>query len=348
MIQKNIFFRVDSSFELGFGHLNRCLIFAEIFQKKKFKVHFICKNLRGNLTDEIKKRGFNIHLIKNLKNSIYSDYQNTRKILKKYEDDTSYLVIDNYDWNKKYENRLRTVVKKIIVIDDLANREHDCDLILDQNFYVDFKHRYDKLVPKNCQKLLGPKYILLRKEFLTSRKKTKISRLKKIFISFGGQDISNETIKVLRAIKNTKLEYETINFIIRKPNKNLKRLKDISKEMNGIKIFTVKNKISKIMENSDLSIGAGGSMTWERAYLGIPSIVSILSKNQLEITNTMEKKGCIYNMGWAKDVKISDYEKIFQKIKIKELNTMSRKNKKLVDGRGISRISKKIFSASIR
>ena len=62
----------------------------------------------------------------------------------------------------------------------------------------------------------------------------------------------------------------------------------------------------------------------------------------------MEKKGCIYNMGWAKDVKISDYEKIFQKIKIKELNTMSRKNKKLVDGRGISRISKKIFSASIR
>ena len=139
MTQKNIFFRVDSSFELGFGHLNRCLIFAEIFQKKKFKVHFICKNLRGSLTDEIKIRGFNIHLIKNLKNSIYSDYQNTRKILKKYEDDTSYLVIDNYDWNKKYESRLRTVVKKIIVIDDLANREHDCDLILDQNFYVDFK-----------------------------------------------------------------------------------------------------------------------------------------------------------------------------------------------------------------
>ena len=107
-------------------------------------------------------------------------------------------------------------------------------------------------------------------------------------------------------------------------------------------------KISKIMENSDLSIGAGGSMTWERAYLGIPTIVSIISKNQLEITNTMEKKGCIYNMGWVRGVTISDYEKIFQKIKIKDLNTMSGKNKKLVDGRGISRINKKIFSALIK
>ena len=348
MTRKNIFFRVDSSFELGFGHLNRCLIFAKIFQKKKIKVHFICKNLKGNLTSEIKAKGFNIHLIKNLKNSIHYDYQNTRKILKKYEGDISYLVIDNYDWSKKYEKKLRTIVKKIMIIDDLANREHDCDLILDQNFYVDFKHRYDKLVPKNCQKLLGPRFVLLRKEFLTSRRKMKISRLKKIFISFGGQDTSNETIKVLRAIKNSKLEYETINFVIRKSNKNLKRLKILSKEMNGIKIFTVVNKISKIMENSDLSIGAGGSMTWERAYLGIPTIVSIISKNQLEITNTMEKKGCIYNMGWARDVTISDYEKIFQKIKIKDLNTMSGKNKKLVDGRGISRINKKIFSALIK
>jgi len=118
--------------------------------------------------------------------------------------------------------------------------------------------------------------------------------------------------------------------------------------MKGITIFTVDKKLSRLIQNSDLCIGAGGSMTWERAYLGIPSIISILSKNQLEITNTMEKKGCVYNMGWAKNVKISDYQKIFGKLKINELNTMSQKNKKVVDGKGISRINKIVFSHLIK
>ena len=89
-------------------------------------------------------------------------------------------------------------------------------------------------------------------------------------------------------------------------------------------------------------------MTWERAYLGIPSIISILSKNQLEITNTMERNGCIYNMGWAKNVKITDYEKLFKKLKINQLNVMSQKNRKVVDGKGISRINKIIFSSLIK
>ena len=89
-------------------------------------------------------------------------------------------------------------------------------------------------------------------------------------------------------------------------------------------------------------------MTWERAYLGIPSIVSILSKNQIEITKSMEKKGCIYNMGWSKNVKISDYQKILDRLVINELNSMSQKNRKVVDGKGISRIDEKIFSKLIK
>ena len=273
---------------------------------------------------------------------------NTRKILERFDADASYLVIDNYKWNKKYEEKLRSSVDKIIVIDDLADRKHDCDLIIDQNLYSNFKHRYDKLVPKNCQKLLGPKYVLLRKEFLLSKKKLKINKINKIFISFGGQDISDETIKVILAIKNSKLNYQKINLMVNKSNKNLKDLKKNSKNMKGIKISTVDNELLKLIQNADLSIGAGGSMTWERAYLGIPSIISILSKNQLEITNTMERNGCIYNMGWAKNVKITDYEKLFKKLKINQLNVMSQKNRKVVDGKGISRINKIIFSSLIK
>ena len=98
------------------------------------------------------------------------------------------------------------------------------------------------------------------------------------------------------------------------------------------------------MEDADLGIGAAGSMTWERAYLGIPSIVSIISKNQEMIAKSMEKNGCVYNVGWTKNTTILNYEKIFKKIQIMDLNLMSSKNKKLIDGKGISRVSKKILS----
>ena len=348
MTQNNIFFRVDSSFNIGFGHLNRCLILAEIFKKRKIKVHFICKNLKGNVTNKIKFRGYNFHLIKNVRNSNYEDYLNTKKILEKFKNETCYLVIDNYHWDEKYEQKLRFLVEKIIVIDDLANRKHDCDLIIDQNLYSKFQRRYDKLIPKNCHKLLGPKYVLLRKEFLTSKKKTQINSTNKIFVSFGGQDVSNQTVRVLSAIKKSKLNYKKIIFLVNKSNTNLKDLKKISKNMKGIVISTDEKKLVKLIQNSDLCVGAGGSMTWERAYLGIPSIVSILSENQLEITNTMGGKKCIYNMGWSKNVKILDYQKIFDRLKINELNSMSQRNKKVIDGKGISRINKMIFSKLIK
>ena len=183
---------------------------------------------------------------------------------------------------------------------------------------------------------------------MRSKKKTRINSIKKIFVSFGGQDVSNETVRVLSAIKKSKLNYQKINFLINKSNSNLKNLKKISKNMKGVVISTESKKLSKLIQNSDLSIGAGGSMTWERAYLGIPSIVSILSKNQIEITKSMEKKGCIYNMGWSKNVKISDYQKILDRLVINELNSMSQKNRKVVDGKGISRIDEKIFSKLIK
>ena len=343
MTRKNIFFRVDSSFELGFGHLNRCLIFAEIFKKRRIKVHFICKNLKGNVTNEIKSRGYKLHFIKNLKNSVYEDYLNTRKILGRFETETCYLVIDNYLWDKKYEQKLRLFVEKIIVIDDLANRKHDCDLIIDQNLYSGFEHRYDKLVPKNCKKLLGPKYILLRKEFLVRKKRKHTSKIKKIFISFGGQDYSDQSIKVLKAIKKSKLKYGKINLVIGKYNKFLNKLKLISKEIDNIEIFSGTNNISGLMENSDLGIGASGSMMWERAYLGIPSLVSIIAKNQKLAAESMEKIGCVKNLGLAKNVSVKDYVKYFINMKISDLNKMSERNYKLIDGKGAERISQKMI-----
>jgi len=340
---KTVFFRVDSSYGLGYGHINRCLILAEILQKNGFQIHFICKQLEGNLNNQIKKKGFFLHSFKNMKNSIEYDFKKTRKILTKFRN-ISCLVIDSYKWYDKYENPMKKIVSKIMIIDDYGNRKHDCDILLDQNLYYGKKHKYNSLIPKKSLRLIGPKYALLRKEFSMSKKKSEIFKLNKIFISFGGGGETNEVIKVLQALNNSKIKFKKINLIIGKKDINFKRICSIVNKLQNVKIFTTTKNISYLMENTDLGIGAAGSMTWERAYLGIPSIVSIISKNQELVAKSMQKKGCVYNVGWTKNTTNLNYEKILKKIQIQDLRLMSSKNKKLIDDKGASRVSKKLLS----
>ena len=342
MKRKCVFFRVDSGNVLGFGHLNRCLILADEFKMENFEVHFICQNLEGNLIKNIRKCGFKIHQIRNSNDTITNDFQKTKQILEKFQDRISCLVIDNYRWNKKYEGKLRSMIKCIFIIDDLANRKHDCDILLDQNLYTNFEKRYEKLVSKKCMLLLGPKYILLRKEFFSCKKRKKIEKLKKIFISFGGQDCSNQSIKVLNGIHRSKLEFGEINVVVGKSNKFFKQLRKISKQIKNVKIFSDINNISCLMEMSDLGVGAGGSMMWERAYLGIPGLVSIIAKNQELTARSMEKIHCVKNLGLAKNVSSEDYKKFFLKIKVSDLDKMSQKNMRIIDGDGKYRIIEKV------
>ena len=97
---------------------------------------------------------------------------------------------------------LRPYVGKIMVIDDLADRSHDCDLLLDQNLYQKLETRYDNLVSDSCQKLLGPRYALLRPEFVVARKnpRQRNGQVRRVLIFFGRRYQTNETEKALRAL----------------------------------------------------------------------------------------------------------------------------------------------------
>ena len=132
-------------------------------------------------------------------------------------DSVDWLIVDNYGLDKKWEVILRPHVKKIMVIDDMTKREHDCDLILDQNLYENMKECYEGLIPRDCKKLIGPKFALLRKEFYQIRKNLKKpnGKIKRILVSFGSDDHTNETMKVLEAINqlnNNQSGFCTWNF----------------------------------------------------------------------------------------------------------------------------------------
>ena len=339
MVCKNVVMKVDSGKEIGWGHMMRCFSLAETLRTKNVEVSFISRKLSGHLGKFIEENGFNVHYLPNKEIRLEEDAKKTIKIINKLNS-IDWLIIDNYKLDKKWESVLRPYVKKIMVIDDMTKREHECDLILDQNLYKNMTKCYDGLIPLNCKKLIGPKFALLRQEFRQIRKNLRKhnGEIKRILVSFGSNDPTDETMKVLNSIKYIGNKQVNVDLILGASDKSSKNIKKTCSKISNITCHDQTMNISQLMKKSDVSIGAGGSTTWERCCLGLPSIVSIGAENQRELTEAVSKKGCIINLGWAKDQSSKEYQKAIKNLDRSSLVTMSQKCLKLVDGNGVYRV----------
>ena len=351
MVKYTIFVRVDSGYDIGFGHAIRCLSLAQTLKKMNFEICFISKKERGNISKLFEDKGFTVYYIQNSyskskKNDIIkNDVNQTVKIITKHKAKSSWIIVDHYDLGFKWEKSVRKFVDKIIVIDDLARR-HDSDLLLDQNYNRCLKTRYNKLIPKKCVKLLGPKYALLRNEFSNLRENIVKPRknFKNVLISFGGVDPTNETGKVLSAIKilKPKKQFLEVNVVMGKSDKNKHKIKQLCSSIPNAKFYQNVYKIGKLMCKADLGVGAGGSSTWERFCLGLPTIVSIVANHQKETTEALAKKNCLINAGLAKNLSVKKYVEVFENLDIKKLRSISKNSLKVVDGNGGIRVAEKI------
>ncbi len=189
----NIVFRTDASINIGTGHVMRCLTLADELRLKCTDINFICREEPGNLVRYIENRGYKVHQLPG-EIDIETDRKLTNKILSKCETKSDWLIIDHYDIDISYESPFREHVKMIMVIDDLANREHDCDLLLYQN-YSQNEGRYNGLVPEDCIHLLGPEYAILRPQFQKARGnlRKRDGGVNRILVFMGGADSKNIT-----------------------------------------------------------------------------------------------------------------------------------------------------------
>ena len=345
MRQKNLFIRVDSGLDIGLGHVMRCFALAEIIKNMNFNVYFISKEIKGNIIKNIENNGYKVFTldskaIKSPKHRWKIDAAKTTKIIQRFKNEKNLLLVDNYELSKMWETSLKPVVDKIIVIDDFSNRSHNCNLFIDQNLHTKNKES-NKKNPKNCKKLLGPKYALLRKEFVEGRRtvKRRSGKINRVLILFGGSDEKNQTLKVIKKIVNEKIN---VDVIVGEPNKNKTKIKKICSRMENFTYYQQPKNIAKIMKKADLAIGAGGIITWERCCLGLPSIVSIVSKNQEDATNAVSKKGCLINLGRVEQLTSEDYLNAIRNLNSRKLIRMHKKCLELVDGKGTERVAKQI------
>ncbi len=365
--QKKIVFRVDSSQNIGSGHVMRCLTLADALKEFNSEVIFICRDLTGNIIDFIEASGYKVSRLQTNSSSrtkqdlkqhsswLGSDWeqdaQETINILKNLNVKPKFLIVDHYAIDHNWEVLTRSVVEKIMVIDDLADRRHDCDLLLDQNFYVNPEQRYKGLVPDNCIKLLGPSYALLRPEFRDKYpyKEKKRSNNKNIFVFFGGIDPNNETAKTLKAIFSLKRHKLTADIVVGEKNQHKSLIKKLCKDHSNITLHSHIDNMAELMSHCHVAVGAGGTTTWERFCLGIPSIVISIAANQKENAKYCCRCGCHMYLGDSNEVSSFDISAAintaFQSPTL--LQHISEQAKKMVDGKGIFRVIPFLLPPSI-
>jgi UDP-2,4-diacetamido-2,4,6-trideoxy-beta-L-altropyranose hydrolase len=200
-----------------------------------------------------------------------------------------------------------------MVIDDLADRSHDCDLLLDQNYYKNLTARYDGLVSNETTKVLGPKFALLRKQFYHARDslKERNGEINNILIFMGGGDLFNLTTIAIRAVKLIKKNIN-INVVIGATNPHYEEVKSLCDLLPDTKLYIQVDNMAELMLQADLAIGAGGATTWERCYLGLPALTLVFAENQVETTLDLAAIGITHFLGWANECDVNDIASAIQ------------------------------------
>lgn len=322
----HIVFRVDASLQIGSGHLMRCLTLADALRARGASCQFICREHLGHRMDLIEARGYPVQMLRasaSLADEVDShapshaswlgcgwreDAKQTIAALG--EARPEWLVVDHYALDSRWERELRPHTQDIMVIDDLADRKHDADLLLDQNLgRADID--YAGLLPSQCTLLIGPGNALIRPQFAQLRAyslaRRRESALKHLMISMGGVDADDATGKVLKALQDAALP-EGLRITVVMGGQapwleSVRELASIARWPCDVRVDVTE--MAQLMADSDLAIGAAGGTSWERCCLGLPALIVVLADNQRAGAYALAKTGAAHLLGDATDIAAS-------------------------------------------
>jgi UDP-2,4-diacetamido-2,4,6-trideoxy-beta-L-altropyranose hydrolase len=299
MHSASVALRVDSSVRTGSGHLMRCLTLATELRERGAQVRFVSREQPGHLIERIEGAGYVVHRLP-ARQAAWSE--DARETLQALGEGCDWLVVDHYGLDAGWEKLVRPVAQRLLVIDDLADRPHQADLLLDQNYLgASGADRYANRVPQDCRRLLGPRYSLLQPIYRQMRRVLPPRRgaVRRIMVFFGAHDATRSMVSVLQALGRPEFAQIAIDAI---PGSDPETLAAASAMARGLPQITVHERLPSLaglIARADLAIGAGGTTTWECACLGLPTIIATIADNQVEIAKTLAADGCALLLGPA-------------------------------------------------
>lgn len=356
--------RADASLSIGTGHVMRCLSLAAALRGRGAEVHFLSRKLVGHLHAHIRELGYGLQVLPApdqpppafgdlahsawLGVSVERDAEDCLAALERLGG-VDWLVMDHYALDARWQRRLRPAVPRIAVIDDLADRAHDADLLLDQALMPDAEQRYASLLPPGCFQLLGPEYALLRKEFIEARPQA-VPRhgLGRLLVFLGGIDAGGYTGLALQAIAQSTLRDCEVDVVVGQSNPAAAALREYCARHPRLRFHQQVGNMAQLMLAADLSIGAGGSTTWERACLGLPAVIVVVAENQRPSAQAMRDTG----KAWMIDGAGLDAAALARQLDAiaadpARLQQVSGLNLELVDGRGAERVARRILAPEV-
>lgn len=332
----------------------RCLVLADELKERQAQILFVGRQLPAYLQEMLRAKGHEYTLLNGISceevssglehaewlgTTQHEDARETQEALSGKTWD--WLIVDHYALDVRWESELRKVASNILVIDDLADRQHDCDVLLDQNYYEDMETRYTGKVPLHCRLLLGSKYVLLRKEFTVIELRKRNGNVRRILLFFGGVDEHNYTGCAINALIEIGIDGVYVDVVIGPQHPNGALIKEVCAR-EGFHCYVQTDKMAELMGAADLVLGAGGSSLWERAVLGVPSLVAITAANQTCTTLAVANQGACHLINEIDAATSGGWVRVLQQLlgDPGKLRYMTSQGMKLVqDANGCKRVS---------
>jgi UDP-2,4-diacetamido-2,4,6-trideoxy-beta-L-altropyranose hydrolase len=317
--------RADASSRMGTGHVMRCLTLAEELRRRGAQLTFICREHHGHLIGAIGQKSFAVATLPAPDESrspgatVADDYaawlgvssrDDAAETIEALDGEVpDWLVVDHYGLGRDWEQQLRRHAKRLLVIDDLAGRAHDCDALLDQNFSGDGdRSARDALrVPEHCALLLGPRYALLAADYQAHRQlqPPRGAPVRRVLIYFGGADPTNVTGLALAALCAPEFLHLSVDVVVGTNHSAREGLIAQAAGRPRTCVHGTRPNLADLMVGADMAIGAGGGTTWERMCLGLPTLVVSIADNQRPTCEALAAAGLIAYLGDAQSVDVN-------------------------------------------
>ncbi len=335
----------------------RCVTLAEALRLRGVRIVFICREHEGHLCEFIEQRGFEVNRLPQAARGgsvqdgrIYAewlgatweeDLTGTRTAINQLAVQPDWLIVDHYAIDNRWERGVRSMVRHLMVIDDLADRAHDCDVLLDQNLVEHMETRYMGNVPAHACTLLGTNYSLLQPVYAEwhARAKVRCGPIRRLFVYFGGADNDNLTGRSLEAFIRLNRPDIEADVVLAAGALHDDAIRTQVSGYRNIHLHQQLPTLAQLMSNADLAIGAGGTTSWERLCLGLPAIVITLAANQRPVADCLSRRNLIRWLGDKDEADAASIFRALSEVTGRDLDGQwSKACLESVDGRGVSRV----------
>lgn len=332
----------------------RCLTLANALRARGAQAGFVCRDLDGHLMALLLKRGLDVRALPApapdtaMAGPGYTGWLGVAERTDAIEtvaalgpEQPDWLVVDHYGIADTWEQQVRPSVGRLLVIDDLANRRHDCDVLLDPNYWVDPDRRHAGMVPERCQVLTGAQYALLGPEYANARRIAPVrdGTVRRVLVYFGGSDPYDITGMALGVLSQSEFCHLDVDIVLGSNNAHRDAIHTQATGRLRTAVHEPRAHLADLMARADLALGAGGVATWERMCLGLPSLVVCIADNQRPTCETLSAEGFIQYVGDWRSVGPGDLARALRQMLAEpdRMMSLSARGTHLIDGLGASR-----------